>query len=94
MQSFRFPSSSKSRSHIKQNDYHQLADIDDVDYASNHDRREDLSRLRLVALTCSAGGLQIVFSLIMSNGTVRLSLCPYPRKVLTWTAIPHNSRTA
>ena len=70
MRSFRFPSISKSRSLVQHGDYHQLGDLDEVDYSSNYDRREDLSRLKLMALTCSAGGLQVVFSLIMSNGTV------------------------
>jgi hypothetical protein len=72
MRSFRFPSISKGRSLIKQDDYHPLANLDDVDYTMQHDRREDLSRWRLMALTCCAGGLQVVLSLIMSNGTVRL----------------------
>ena len=70
MRSFRFPSISKARSLIKQDEYHPLADLDDVDYAVLHDRREDLSRRRLMGLTCCAGGLQVVLSLIMSNGTV------------------------
>jgi hypothetical protein len=75
MRAFRFPSISKSASLLKHGAYHQLTDLDESDYATSHDAREDLSRLKLMALTCSAGGLQIVLSLIMSNGTVRSSCC-------------------
>jgi hypothetical protein len=70
MRSFRFPSISKSRSLIKYQDYYSLPG-DDVGHAQvGLDGRQELSNWNLIALTCSAGGLQVVLSLIMSNGTV------------------------
>jgi hypothetical protein len=78
MRSFRFPSISKSYSLIKYEEYHQLSGdespLDAVAFLGGHDRPEELSTTRLMALTCSAGGLQVVLSLIMSNGTVRTSI--------------------
>ncbi|KIW09335.1 hypothetical protein, variant [Verruconis gallopava] len=87
MRPFRFPSVPKTRSLIK---YHSLEDGDDRLSNYGYDRRRELSVFRLIALTCSAGGLQVVLSLIMSNGTPFLITIGLPESLtaVVWVVAP------
>lgn len=68
---FRFPSISKDNALIMSDAYRDEGEMSPYPFRTAEDEGQELlSTATLIALTCSTGGLQVVWSLIMSNGTV------------------------
>ncbi|KAF2404541.1 MFS general substrate transporter [Trichodelitschia bisporula] len=94
-QAFRFPRSPKSPTIVRSSSWKsQSHELSSPSSSSSPlptiDEEPRLSALRLIVLTCSVGGLQLVWATIMSNGTPFLLTLGLPDSLtaFVWVAAP------